>query len=130
MLDTNVLISMIFFTGKRFLQMMEYITTEHTLVLSSFVIDELIAVADRKFPTEINKLNKFLSKLNYDLVPTPQKMKLGLFDIRDIKDYPVLYTAYLGNVDILVTGDKDFCDVNIHKPEILTPTEFIDKYIN
>ena len=42
MLDTNVLISMILFPGNRFTRMLEYITQQHTLVLSSFVVDELL----------------------------------------------------------------------------------------
>ena len=32
MLDTNVLISMVFFPGKRFQKMMEFITSDHELV--------------------------------------------------------------------------------------------------
>ena len=40
-----------------------------------------------------------------------------------MKDYPVLYTAILEDVDILVTGDSDFEDVGVDKPEILTPAE-------
>jgi len=47
---------------------------------------------------------------------------------KDIKDYPVLYTAILEDVDILVTGDRDFSDVDVEKPEILTPAEFVEKY--
>ena len=43
MLDTNVLISMILFRGKGFLQMLEYITQNHTLVLSSFVVSLIAA---------------------------------------------------------------------------------------
>ena len=46
MLDTNVLISMVFFPSARFTKLLEGITGEHTFVLSSFVIDELMAVAD------------------------------------------------------------------------------------
>ena len=42
MLDTNVLISMILLPNKRFGDMLELITREHTLVLSSFVTDEPI----------------------------------------------------------------------------------------
>lgn len=47
----------------------------------------------------------------------------------DAKDYPVLYTAIIENVDILVTGDKDFSDIDIDKPEIMTPTEFTEKFL-
>lgn len=129
MLDTNVLISMILFPGKRFTQMLEYITQHHTLVLSSFVVDELFAVVERKFPSKRDAIDRFLSKLGYELVYTPHKMKAGLFDIRDMNDYPVLYTAIVEDVDILITGDKDFTGIAIERPEILTPTDFITNYM-
>ena len=129
MLDTNVLISMILFPGKRFTQMLEYITQHHTLVLSSFVVDELFAVVERKFPSKRDAIDRFLSKLGYELVYTPHKMKAGLFDIRDMNDYPVLYTAIVEDVDILITGDKDFTGIPIERPEILTTTDFITNYM-
>ncbi len=40
----------------------------------------------------------------------------------------VLHTAIITDVDILITGDKDFKDIEIERPEILTPKEFLDKY--
>ena len=129
MLDTNVLISKILFPNKKFNQMIEAITREHTLVLSSFVVDELIAVTERKFPQQKEAVDLYLTKLAYEYVYTPRRMQGGLFDIRDIKDYPVLYTAITEGVDILITGDKDFADVDIDKPEILTPTQFCEKYL-
>lgn len=51
-------------------------------------------------------------------------MKQNLFQIRDESDYPILYTAILEDVDILITGDKDFLDIEIERPEILTPAQF------
>jgi len=129
MLDTNVLISMILFPSARFMQMLEGITRKHTLVLSSFVVEELLDVAERKFPAKKDAVDRFLSSLGYELVYTPHKMPSNLFAIRDKKDYPVLYTAIVENVDVLITGDKDFTDVVIEKPEIVTPAEFIEKYL-
>jgi putative PIN family toxin of toxin-antitoxin system len=129
MLDTNVLISMVFFPNKRFAQLIEHITREHTLILSSFVVEELVAVAEKKFPSRKDTIDRFLSRLAYELVYTPHKMQGGLFDIRDRDDYPVLYTAIVENVDVLITGDKDFADVSVEKPEILTPTAFIAMYM-
>jgi predicted nucleic acid-binding protein len=41
----------------------------------------------------------------------------------------VLYTAILENVDILITGDKDFTDIDIEKPEIMTPAEFMERFL-
>lgn len=71
---------------------------EHQLVLSSYIVEELKGVIKRKF------------------------------EIRDVNDYPVLYTAILEDVDILVTGDSDFRDVDVERPEILTPAEFVERY--
>jgi len=28
----------------------------------------------------------------------------------------------------LITGDKDFAEVEVEKPEIVTPAEFMEKY--
>ena len=129
MLDTNVLISILFFPSKKFMQMLQYITQEHQLVLSSFVTDELIAVAEKKFPSKKKVIDKFLTELSYEFVYTPKTFEKGLFEIRDINDYPVLYTAIIENIDIFITGDKDFTDVDIEKPRIMTPSDFIDTYV-
>lgn len=40
----------------------------------------------------------------------------------------VLVSAIIEEVDILITGDKDFSELDIEKPEILTPKEFLEKY--
>lgn len=56
-------------------------------------------------------------------------MPSDLFAIRDWNDYPVLYTAIVEDVDVFITGDKDFADVEIEKPAIMSPAEFIDRYI-
>ena len=55
-------------------------------------------------------------------------MQGGLFEIRDSADYPVLYTAIVENVDILITGDKDILTVAGEKPEIMTPAEFLNPF--
>ncbi len=64
MLDTNVLISMLFFPSTQFKRTLDYITRNHKLVLSSFVIDELFAVTARKFPTKKETIDSFLSNLS------------------------------------------------------------------
>lgn len=129
MLDTNVLISALLFPGAKMDVMMNCIFTQHNLVLSSYVVDELKSVVKRKFPKKEQTINRLLLMMSFEYVYTPQQIEEGLFDIRDIKDYPVLYTAIIEDVDVLVTGDKDFVDIDIEKPEIVTPTEFMIKFM-
>lgn len=129
MLDTNVLLLSLLFPGERMNRMMRFILEGHRLVLPSFVVDELIYVVRRKFPGKLQAVESLLTAMSFELTYTPQELKTGLFEIRDAKDYPVLYSAILESVDILITGDKDFSDVKIEHPEILTPAQFIDRYV-
>ena len=127
MLDTNVLISMLFFPSDIFFRM-KIILETHTLVLSSFVIEELFLITEKKFPSKKDAVDLFLSRLSYELVYTPHKMRPDMFRIRDVNDYPVLYTAVIENIDVLITGDKDFIDVAVEKPLVLTPRDFLERY--
>ena len=93
------------------------------------MIDELHEVIERKFPNKQKDIEKFLMKLPFELVYTPKMIEEhDLFKIRDVDDEKVLYSAIIADVDILLTGDKDFSDIEIEKPEILTPSAFLEKY--
>ena len=129
MLDTNVLISALLFPSKKFDSIMEYIFTEHELVLSSYVVDELKRAVRRKFPQKEADIERLLFLMSFEYVYTPDEIDRKLFVIRDVKDYPVLYTAIIEDVDVLITGDKDFTDIVLEKPEIVTPTEFVERYL-
>ena len=127
---TNVIISALLFPSAKMNAMMQCVLMKHRLVLSSYVVDELKRVVRRKFPQKEAVIDKLLTMLSFEYAYTPEKVEDGLFYIRDIKDYPVLYTAILEDVDVLVTGDRDFADIDIEKPEIMTPAEFIEKFLS
>jgi len=128
MLDTNVLISAIVFPNDRMDRLIFKASLEHQLVISSYIVDELLRVTEKKFPSKVKDIDLFLTRLPYELVYTPKEQKLDLFTIRDLDDYQVLYSAIVENVDIFVTGDDDFKNVEIEKPEIITPSEFLARY--
>lgn len=60
MLDTNVLISSIIFKSKIMNELIAAILKDHRLVLSSFVIEELKTVVQRKFEGRSAELDHFL----------------------------------------------------------------------
>ncbi len=130
MIDTNILISHIVFHSFAMERIIDYISDCHTMVLSSYVIDELHKVTERKFPAKVPAIEQLLSRIKYEYVYTPTNFEKQEIHIRDVKDYPVLYSAVTENIDILITGDKDFSDLEIDKPEILTPSAFMEKYMN
>lgn len=76
MLDTNVLISALLFPGTKMDAMMNYIFTNHQLVLSSYVVDELKNVVRRKFPGKEMIINKLLMMMSFEYVYTPGSMEV------------------------------------------------------
>jgi|ADurb_Oil_03_Slu_FD_contig_101_527673_length_920_multi_2_in_0_out_0_2 putative PIN family toxin of toxin-antitoxin system len=129
MIDTNILISIYLFPTPVMLKLVDTITEKHATVLPSYVIDELKTVIKRKFPAKYQFLDAFLMELPFEYTYTVEKVDANKYpNIRDKKDLPVLVSAITEDVDILITGDKDFFDVEIDKPEILTPTQFLEKY--
>lgn len=127
-LNTNVILSRAIFDSKTIMAALDDISQRHELVLSTYVIDELREVVARKWPGRSYALEDFLQALTYELVVTPWGPKGSLFDIRDPTDYSLLYSAMLADADVLVTGNKDFGDIEVDRPEILTPTERVDRY--
>ena len=128
MLDTNILVSAFVFRSRKIYSVINYIVYCHELVLPSYVVDELRDVIKRKFPKMIDELDGFLTTLSFTLVYSPQNIPSGLFEIRDMADAPILYTAVIEGIDVLITGDKDFDDVEIEKPIIMTVAEFEQTY--
>jgi len=128
MVDTNVLVSALLFPNERMSELLYMVTTEHSLVLSSYIIEELLNVTQRRFPDKVDAVKLLLSKLPYELVITPKQLDPGLFEIRDEMDYPVLYSAVKEGVDVFITGDKDFFGLDIIKPIIIDPSGFLRKF--
>ena len=129
MTDTNVIISAILFPKSQLTKVIQNVTEDHTLVLCSHIIDELQEIFTTKFKEKSYLLDKFLSKLSFELVYTPVDIDSANYpNIRDKGDLPILVSALLSDVDILITGDKDFFDVEIDKPEIISPKEYLERY--
>ena len=129
MIDTNIFISAILFPDSRPSKLIEKVLDKYHLVLCSQILEEIHEVFKRKFSERDIDLEKFLSKLSYELIYTPQKINKNEYPfIRDNKDLPILTSAILGDVDYFITGDKDFFEVEITKPEILTAKQFLSKF--
>ena len=127
MIDTNILLSALVFRSAKMAFLLEKVAEEHTMVLCSQVIDEFRSVVTRKSPQYGDVVDTLFAKLSYEMVYTPKWQK-NMPDIRDEKDKPILASAILADVDIIITGDKDFNNVDIERPEILSPADFLGKY--
>ena len=128
MVDSNILLSALLFPNGAVAKAFEKCIQNYDLIICTYVIDECKRVVRKKFPKYIETLDSFLQNLAFELVYTPTNPKPNLFEIRDKNDYPILYTAIKENVDLFLTGDKDYYDIIIEKPIIVSPIIFLEKY--
>jgi len=126
MTDTNVIISAIIKENSICDEILNDICVNHELVLCDYIINESYNVAKRKFPYKIYTLDKLFAKLKYELVSVP---RTGQVKIKDVKDQPILNAALKGGIDILISGDIHFLEIDIEYLEILSPADYRKKYL-
>ena len=129
LLDTNILVSAALF--KENVPALAYakaITPPNFAVVCDYSIEELKRVFNRKFPHKVRDYESFMSimALAITIVPSPLTEEREEESIRDINDRPILRAAIAANVDILITGDKDFLESGIKTPTIITPSKFLE----
>lgn len=133
-LDTNILLSGIAYPGSlpgKIITAWRHGSVE--IVLSSFILEELRRVLPRLVArhsltdSEIDDLIDTLSIQAEMLDPIPVDAPA----LRDKNDLPVLGTLMaaksVGNIDYLITGDKDLLALADSYP-VITPAEFWERH--
>lgn len=129
MVDTNILISALLFPDSRPSQALWLLAERHHVVICSYIIDELRRIFQRKFPDRTTVLETFLSNFAFEIVHTPLNFDEVAYPlVRDKADLPILVSALQGDVDVMITGDKDLLEVEVERPEIIRVTEFLTRF--
>ncbi len=126
--DANTLISAIVFSGQEH-EVLKLATKKSTkLITSEHVIEEVLDVLQRKFPTKLGLIEEFLKlselevilKRDYDSIIEDQV-------VRDFEDRHVLAAAINSNCKFIVTGDKDLKVLKNYKGiEIITSRKLLE----
>ena len=125
MIDTNVIVSAMLKQGSVPDLVLEYACENCDLVLCDHIINESYDVARKRFPHRLAVLDNIFAKLRYELVPVPRTSEIR---IRDIDDQPILNAAITYDIDIIVTEDGHFSGLEVERPEILKPADFLKRY--
>ena len=129
LIDTNILISAALSNkGTPYQAFVKAVSYPNHGLICEQNIDEMRRIFNRKFPQKISALESFLSLalVTLEVIPMPVIEYDTENQIRDINDRPILRAALYANADILLTGDKDFLESGLQKPQILTAAEFIN----
>ena len=123
LVDTNILISAILFPKSLVAKALLYITDNHSIVFCDQNISELREVLRRKKPDKLPDAEVLLAELSYELIPASYHAEKL---IRDAKDQPILNAAIVYDVDIILTGDKDFLSLDMEHPKCMTVAQFLE----
>lgn len=94
------------------------------MVLCDRNITELRDILVRKAPQFLPDAEVLLAEMSYELIPAVDYAEKL---IRDAKDQPILNAAIVSDVDIILTGDKDFLSLDMEHPKCMTAAEFLDR---
>jgi putative PIN family toxin of toxin-antitoxin system len=128
MVDTNIIISAMVFKSSKMCDVLRKAKDKHELCIALYSIEETRRILNEKFEGIAVNVDNFFENYPYTLITSLVDEGAPLVKIRDEKDYPIIHAAITGQIDVFLTGDKDFFDIKIDRPEILSPTDFLIKY--
>ena len=126
MLDTNILISAFVFRGKvrKLLDML--FETDCELYVSEYVDREFKRILNKKWSSKADEIYSTYKSLDFVFCSSTSEI---LGHLRDKKDIPILSDAIYYDVDILLTGDKDFFETDIETPQIVSSSELLELFL-
>ena len=123
LVDTNILFSALLFPNSKPAQALLYLADHHEIVLCDRNLAELRDILERKAPRYLPDAEVLLAELSYELIPAVDHAEKL---IRDAKDQPILNAAVVSDVDVILTGNKDFLSLNIERPKCMTVAQFFE----
>ena len=122
LVDTNVLFSAVIFPKSKPARALLHVADNHEMVLCDRNITEIRDILKRKAPKYLPDAEVLLAEMSYELIPAVDHAEKL---IRDAKDQPILNAAIVADVDIILTGDKDFLGLNMEHPKSMTVAQFL-----
>ncbi|MCD8217466.1 MAG: putative toxin-antitoxin system toxin component, PIN family [Clostridiales bacterium] len=122
LVDTNVLFSALLFPNSKPAKALLYLADNHEIVLCDQNIAELKDILQRKAPKYLPDAEVLLVEMSYELIPAVDHAEKL---IRDANDQPILNAAIISDIDIILTGDKDFLSLDMEHPKCMTVAQFL-----
>ena len=122
LIDTNVLLSALLQPSSRPARALVHAAEHHRVVLCKRNVSELREILLRKAARYLPAAEELLDTMAYELIP---EVEHTTQHIRDVKDQPMLNAAIASDVDVILTGDKDFLSLAIDRPACMTVADFL-----
>jgi putative PIN family toxin of toxin-antitoxin system len=129
LIDTNILVSAALFPNSVPAQAYMKAAVPPCRAVVCCSMDELRRVFNEKFPHRIQDYERFVAALLFSVeiisTPTDEERRESENQIRDINDRLILRASIAANVDILISGDRDFLESGVTSPKIVKAADFL-----
>ena len=128
-IDTNVFISGLIFTGKPSEVLELFIKGEIEVYISPFILKELERILRKKFEWNEKQLQKILDKIKKKAVIVQAETKISIIKAKE-DDNRILECGVDGKVQYIISGDKRHILPlkNFRGIKILSPSEFLGRF--
>ena len=129
-LDTNVIISGIFFSGPPSIILDAWRSGKLKLIISKEILDEYSEVSERislKYPgIDIDRILELITIHSKSVIPKRIESEV----CQDASDLKFIECALASKTKVIVSGDKHSLDINGYAEiEVINPTNFVNKYL-
>ena len=126
-LDTNVLLSAIFWPNGKAHRAVQKALLECTVFTSDYVLLELKRGAGVRFPGESWRIDRFfrLTKFRILVLDTPELPTKEEELVRDSDDRLIVRAAVHEGIDVILSGDLDLREAGFTYPKVLNAHEFL-----
>ncbi len=122
--DTNIIVSSIFWSGKPYQIMQKGINQELLIFISKDIIDELKVVLKRDFGLEEQEIEDIVSAILLFTHLAESKEKIDA--VKDKKDNIILECAVAANAGYIVSGDSHLLNLKEFRGiKIVSANEFL-----
>jgi len=128
-IDTNVFISGLIFTGKPSEVLELFIKGEIEVYISPFILKELEGILRKKFEWNEKQLQKILDKIKKKAVIVQPETKISIIKAKK-DDNRILECGVDGRVQYIISGDKRHILPlkNFRGIKILSPSEYLGRF--
>jgi putative PIN family toxin of toxin-antitoxin system len=123
--DTNVLASALAYPNGLCSKLLAEAFEKHEVEVSEYVLEELNRILVQKLYRSQREVDGWIAELReYSTILS--EVPLLSIPLRDPNDLPILSTAVRSGSDVLVSGDKDFLDMENPPIRIMSPRALYD----
>jgi predicted nucleic acid-binding protein len=123
MADTNIVFSALLFPDSTPARALLCAAHNHTLILCDHIVSELFDAVSRKRPDLSPDVDVFLAEFPHETAIAPREpSKL----IADPRDAPIPNAAILEDVDVIISGDKHFLNLDMERPKVMTAAGYLE----